>query len=131
MPYLAGGNFRHINIVGTRSGAPVIAFWYILNYFGIKGFNEIIQGCMDNTMLLVDILKEIEGVNLATKPDMNIVGISPSEDINIMDLDKKLRSRGWMVATHPDFNLIRIVIMPHVQEEHLKHFCQDLKRILK
>jgi tyrosine decarboxylase/aspartate 1-decarboxylase len=131
MPYLAGGDFTHINIVGTRSGAPVIAFWSILNYFGIKGFKEIIKGCMDKTKLLVELLTEIEGVTLATEPDMNIVGIKPSKGRNLLEIDQALRKRNWMVATHPDFNIIRIVVMPHVQEHHLIQFSEDLKDILK
>jgi len=131
MPYLAGGNFKHINIVGTRSGAPTIAFWSILNYFGVKGFNEIVEGCMLNTKLLVDLISEIDGVTLATEPEMNIVGIKPSKGKNVLELDKELRKRKWMVASHPDFNVIRIVVMPHVQENHILHFTKDLKEILK
>ncbi|MFX1435954.1 MAG: tyrosine decarboxylase MfnA, partial [Promethearchaeota archaeon] len=30
IPYLAGGNFKHLQITGTRSGGTVIAFWAIL-----------------------------------------------------------------------------------------------------
>jgi tyrosine decarboxylase/aspartate 1-decarboxylase len=131
MPYLAGGNFKHINIVGTRSGAPTIAFWSILNYFGIKGFKEIIKKCMNNTKLLVELLSDIDGVSIASKPEMNIVGIKPSKDIKLSELDNELRKMNWMVATHTDFNIIRIVVMPHVKEDHLISFTNDLKRILK
>ncbi|MHA1190943.1 MAG: tyrosine decarboxylase MfnA [Promethearchaeota archaeon] len=131
MPYLAGGNFKHINIVGTRAGAPVIAFWSILRYFGMKYFNELVEKCMRNTKLLVDLISEIDGVTLATEPEMNIVGIKPIKGKTITELDKQLRKRKWMVATHPEFNIIRIVVMPHVQEEHLRYFAKDLKEILR
>jgi tyrosine decarboxylase/aspartate 1-decarboxylase len=131
MPYLAGGDFKHINIVGTRSGAPIIAFWAILNYFGIRGFNKMVKACMENTKLLVDLISDIDGVSLASNPDMNILGIKPDKDKNLLQIDKELRKKNWMVATHPDFNIIRIVVMPHVQKDHLIKFSKDLKRILK
>ncbi|MFW9877604.1 MAG: tyrosine decarboxylase MfnA, partial [Candidatus Thorarchaeota archaeon] len=52
IPYLAGGNFKHLHIVGTRPGATVIAFWVILKSLGINGFIEIIRKCMKNTEYL-------------------------------------------------------------------------------
>lgn len=131
IPYLAGGDFKHINIVGTRSGTPAIAFWTILNHYGIKGFNEIVKRCMINTELLANLIDDIEGVTLAAKPEMNIVGIKPSKDKKVSDIDKELRKRKWLVACHPDFNVIRIVVMPHVQEDHLINFAKDLKDIIR
>ena len=86
---------------------------------------------MLNTKLLVDLISEIDGVTLATEPEMNIVGIKPSKGKEISELDKELRKRKWMVASHPDFNVIRIVVMPHVQEDHILHFTKDLKEILR
>ena len=131
MPYLAGGNFKHINIVGTRTGAPAIAFWSILRHYGLKFFNELVAKCMINTKFLVDLVSEIDGVTLATDPEMNIVGIKPINGIKLSELDKKLREKKWMIATHPEFNLIRIVVMPHVQEQHLLKFTDDLRKIVE
>ncbi|MFX1599570.1 MAG: tyrosine decarboxylase MfnA, partial [Promethearchaeota archaeon] len=47
IPYLAGGNFKHFQIVGTRSGGTVIAFWVILKSLGINGFKNITKRCME------------------------------------------------------------------------------------
>ena len=131
MPYLAGGNFKHINIVGTRTGAPVIAFWAILCHYGLNFFNELVEKCMDNTKFLVDLISDIDGVTLATEPVMNIVGIKPTNGMDLSDLDKELRRKKWMIATHPEFNLIRIVVMPHVHEQHLLKFTDDLRKIVR
>ena len=52
---------------------------------------------------------------------MNIVGITTENGENICEMDKKLRKRNWMVGKFENLNLIRIVIMPHVQKFHLKN----------
>jgi tyrosine decarboxylase/aspartate 1-decarboxylase len=131
IPYLAGGNFKHLHIVGTRPGGPVISFWALMKFLGRRGFSEIIRNCMENTDYLCKRIKEIEGVKLATNPVMNIVGITTENGKSICELDEKLRNRDWMLGKFEDFNLIRVVIMPHVKQSHLSEFADDLKVVVK
>lgn len=130
IPYLAGGNFKHLHIVGTRPGGTIIAFWAITRALGINGFNKIVKKCMDNTEYLTKKLEEIEGIRVVCEPEMNIVGITTGNGENICKLDQKLRERHWMVGKFEDLNLIRIVVMPHVLKIHLKKFCHDLESIV-
>ncbi|MFX1280141.1 MAG: tyrosine decarboxylase MfnA [Promethearchaeota archaeon] len=129
IPYLAGGTFKHLHIVGTRPGGSVIAFWAIMKHLGIKGFNRIIKNCMDNTNYLIKRIGEIRGVKLATEPVMNIVGITTENGQSICTIDEQLRKKNWMTGKFIDFNLIRVVLMPHVQKIHLDKFCDDLEKI--
>ena len=131
IPYLAGGSFKHFHIVGTRPGGPIIAFWVILKYLGIKGFNEIVTNCMDNTNFLVQLISEIRGIKLAADPVMNVVGITTENGDSMCELEKALRRNNWMLGKFLDFNLIRVVIMPHVKREHLSNFAIDLEKIVK
>ncbi len=131
IPYLAGGAFKHLNIVGTRPGAPIIAFWALLKYLGFNGFKNIIKTCMENTEFVVKRVSEINGVKLAAHPVMNVVGITTEGEENIFKIDKELRKKNWMTGKFEDFNLIRIVIMPHVKRDHLTKFMDDLEDILK
>jgi len=131
IPYLAGGNFKHFNIVGTRPGGPVIAFWVILKALGINGFKMIIKKCMENTQYLMKIISEIDGLKLAAKPVMNVVGITTTTGDSICELNEELRKKNWMLGKFEKFNLIRVVVMPHVQKEHIKAFTEDLKLITK
>ncbi len=131
IPYLAGGNFKHFHIVGTRSGGTVIAFWVILKYLGFNGFKQIVKKCMDTTHYLAKRINEIKGVRLATNPVVNIVGITTENKESICKIDEELRKKNWMVGKFEDFNLIRVVIMPHVQKTHLQNFTDDLEKILK
>ncbi|MFX1366755.1 MAG: tyrosine decarboxylase MfnA [Promethearchaeota archaeon] len=129
IPYLAGGNFKHFHIVGTRPGGTVIAFWAIMKYLGINGFIKIVKKCMDNTIYLAEHINEIKGIKLATNPTMNVVGITTESGESICKIDEELRKRNYMLGKFDDFNLIRIVIMPHIQRIHLKSFIEDLKKI--
>ncbi|MHA1149249.1 MAG: tyrosine decarboxylase MfnA [Promethearchaeota archaeon] len=131
IPYLAGGNFKHFHIVGTRPGGTVIAFWAIMKYLGMKGFKEMVKDCMDKTYYFAQLISEIEGIKLAAKPLMNVVGITTESGKSVCELDEELRKKHWMLGKFLDFNLIRIVIMPHVAKEHLEKFAEDLKLCLK
>ncbi|NVM18246.1 MAG: tyrosine decarboxylase MfnA [Candidatus Lokiarchaeota archaeon] len=131
IPYLAGGPFKHFHIVGTRPGGSIIAFWVILKYLGVNGFNEIVKKCMDNTEYLVQRISEIRGIKLAVDPVMNVVGITTENGVSICELEKALRNNNWMLGKFLDLNLIRVVIMPHVKREHLSNFAVDLEKIVK
>ena len=129
IPYLAGGISKHLHIVGTRPGGTIIAFWAIIKSLGIKGFNKIIQKCMDNTSYLIKRIREIQGIKIPAKPVMNVVGITTENGESVCEIDEQLRKRNWLTGKFEEFNLIRVVVMPHVQKAHLKNFCDDLEKI--
>ena len=131
IPYLAGGNFKHFHIVGTRSGGTVIAFWAILKSLGFNGFVKIVKRCMDNTKYLSSQINDITGIKLVTNPVTNVVGITTESGESICKIDEDLRKRNWMLGKFEEFNLIRVVIMPHVQKSHLQNFIEDLTKIIK
>ena len=131
IPYLAGGNFKHLQFVGTRSGATIIAFWVIMNYLGKNGFKKIISECMENTKYLAKKITEIDGLKLVVEPVMNVLGITTISGKSICQIDEKLRKNRWMLGKFLEFNLIRAVIMPHVKKEQLDLFCEDLDQIVK
>jgi tyrosine decarboxylase/aspartate 1-decarboxylase len=131
IPYLAGGNFKHFHMVGTRPGGPIIAFWVILKALGINGFTKMVKKCMDNTKYLVKRISEINGIKLAANPVMNVVGITTENGESICEIDEALRNNKLMLGKFIDFNLIRIVLMPHVKRDHLSNFTSDLEKIVK
>jgi len=131
IPYLAGGNYKHFNIVGTRPGAPIIAFWVIIKSLGLNGFKEIVKECMINTQYLVKLISQINGVRLPVNPVMNVIGITTENNGSIFKIDEELRKKNWMLGKFIDLNLIRIVLMPHVKKEQISRFARDLEEIMK
>jgi tyrosine decarboxylase/aspartate 1-decarboxylase len=124
--YLAGGEAEHASIVGTRSGASVIAVWSLLRHLGEDGYQRIVKRCMHLTWKLADEIQNIRGLEIMAKPTINIVGLT-SHTLDIGRVTEELRRRGWAVALFPSH--IRIVIMPYVQEEHINKFLKDLRSI--
>ncbi len=131
IPYLAGGNFKHLHIVGTRPGGTVVAFWALMHYLGRKGFRTIVKKCMKNTKFLAAQIRNIDGIQLAAEPSMNILGITTENGDSICELDGELRKSDWMLGKFEEFNLIRVVVMPHVEKDHLENFIIDLKKAVK
>jgi tyrosine decarboxylase/aspartate 1-decarboxylase len=131
IPYLAGGNFKHLHIVGTRPGGTVIAFWALMQYLGVQGFTKVVEKCMKNTEFLAANVRNIDGVKLAAEPTMNVVGITTENGQSICELDEELRKSEWMLGKFKEFNLVRVVVMPHVTETHISRFIKDLKNVCK
>ena len=128
VPYLAGGGTEHTTILGTRSGASAIAVWALLLHLGKQGYRGVVGRCMRLTSKLVDGIRQINGVDLKTRPTLNIVGIT-SNDLNIELVAGELRRMGWAVSLFPSY--IRVVVMPHVKPSHIEHFLQDLKETVE
>lgn len=124
--YMAGGETEQATLAGTRSGASVVAVWSLLKHLGKEGYRKIVMQCMRLTLNLAEEIREIEGLDIATEPTMNIVGIQ-SKVFSIRHLARELRLRRWAVSFFP--NHIRIVVMPHVQKQHIEEFLSDLKDI--
>ena len=125
--YLAGGESEQATIVGTRSGASIIAVWALLKHLGTEGYKRIVRSCMRLTWKLARGIQKINGLDIITEPVMNIVGIK-SEVFDIHRIAEELRLRKWAVSLFP--NHIRIVVMPHVQKQHIEEFLEDLKDIV-
>ncbi|MHA1519043.1 MAG: tyrosine decarboxylase MfnA [Promethearchaeota archaeon] len=133
IPYLAGGGHQSFNILGTRPGAPVIAFWGLIQYMGFDGFMQIMKKSWNLTLLLQDYLSEISQLRIVAPPQMNVLGIqfsNPNKN-NTRKLNQKLRDRGWYLGHFDQWDLLRFVMMPHVTSEHLASFIVDLKQILR
>lgn len=131
IPYLAGGGFKHLTVTGTRSGASAIAFWALMQYLGNSGFCEIVKRCWENTQYLVGRINEINGIEVAVPPKINIIGIKPSVDLknSICKVDDNLREMGWALGVFKKLNLARIVCMPHIHRSHAEALADDLEKI--
>jgi tyrosine decarboxylase/aspartate 1-decarboxylase len=127
IPYLSGGETEHATLVGTRSGASAIAVWTVMRHLGGEGYRKIVKNCMRLTSKLVEEIGKIEGLGTAMEPVMNIVGVK-SDVLNIRRMAAELRLREWAISLFPRH--LRVVIMPHVREEHLNGLLQDLKSIV-
>ena len=79
------------------------------------------------TSKLAEEIPKIEGLSIVMEPVMNIVGIN-SDVFHIGGISEELRIKKWAISLFPRH--LRIVIMPHVQEEHVEGLLQGLRKIV-
>lgn len=126
--YLSGGKTTHNSILGTRSGASIAASWAIYNYLGLSGYKAGIDKLMKLTSWFVDKIKDINGIDTIIEPQINIVGICTTNNMDIKVLINKLRLKGWAISEWNNF--MRITVMPHVKKSYLKRFLNDIESIM-
>ena len=78
------------------------------------------------TLRLAEEIPKITGMAVVTEPSMNVVGLR-SDCFDIHRIAQELRRKGWAVSLFPSH--IRLVVMPHVREDHVEKFLEDLNRI--
>ena len=126
VPYLSGGS-KESTLLGTRSGASVVAVWALLKHLGRAGYSSMVKRCLGLTWKLVDGIQRIDGLDIVTEPTMNLVGIK-SDTAGIHLIFNKLKKLGWAVSLFPDY--LRVVVMPHTRASHIKALLEDLQKTL-
>ncbi|MGB2726874.1 MAG: tyrosine decarboxylase MfnA [Halobacteriota archaeon] len=125
-PYLT--TKEQCSLIGTRSGASAAATFAVLKYLGREGLKGIVSECMRVTGLLVRGAKEI-GIRPVIEPVMNVVTLSfPAAEVE--RVANALEERGWRVSVTRVPKALRLVIMPHVKEETVKTFLEDLEDVV-
>lgn len=110
-----------ITLSGSRSGANAIAIWMILVTYGPHGWFEKINKLLYRTDWICKQLDE-RSISYFRHPKMNIVTIKAS-DIS----HDAAHKHGLVPDTHGgDANWFKIVVMDHVEVEHLEAFVKDL-----
>ena len=113
-----------LTLCGSRSGANAVAVWMILFTYGGHGWFEKVSILQMRTQFLCQELDKL-GVKYFREPFMNIVTIDSS------DLPKTLAEKYRLVPQQHqgDNKWYKIVVMDHVEVEHLTSFVMELKAV--
>ena len=113
-----------LTLCGSRSGANAVAVWMILFTYGGHGWFEKVSILQMRTQFLCQELNKL-GVKYFREPFMNIVTIDSS------DLPKTLAEKYRLVPQQHqgDNKWYKIVVMDHVEVEHLTSFVKELKAV--
>lgn len=114
-----------LTLCGSRSGSNAVAVWMILFTYGPFGWCEKIRVLQMRTQWLCDQLDELK-VAYFREPFMNIVTIQSQF------IKKSLVKKYDLVPQkhNGDNSWYKIVIMDHVEVDHLSTFITDLKKEL-
>lgn len=111
-----------LTLCGSRSGSNAVAVWMILFTYGPNGWFEKVSVLQMRTQYLCKKLDELN-IEYFREPFMNIVTIRSAF------IPEALANAYHLVPqTHTGTNQwYKIVVMDHVQVEHLTTFIEDLK----
>jgi tyrosine decarboxylase/aspartate 1-decarboxylase len=123
-PYLTAD--WQTTFVGTRSGASAAATWAVFEKLGREGFRKTVKHCMKLTNYLSKGIQEA-GCELVTQPTMNIVAFRKGSNAKL--IKERLQQRGYFVSFIPRLNCIRVVVMPHHNQNHIEDFLKTLTTI--
>lgn len=114
-----------LTLCGSRSGSNAVAVWMILFTYGPFGWFEKVSILQMRTRFLCNELDKL-GVRYFREPFMNIV------TIHAENIDEKIASEFDLVPQqhHGDNKWYKIVLMDHVEIEHLTTFIDHLKASL-
>lgn len=114
-----------LTLCGSRSGSNAVAVWMILFTYGPHGWYEKVSILQMRTEYLCKELEKL-GVDFYRHPYMNIV------TVDAQFISKELEKKYDLVPQkHNDDNKwYKIVLMDHVEVEHLTNFINDLKHHL-
>ncbi|AOW08598.1 pyridoxal phosphate-dependent decarboxylase family protein [Flavobacterium gilvum] len=114
-----------LTLCGSRSGSNAVAVWMILFTYGPFGWSEKVRILQMRTQWLCDELDKLK-VAYFRDPFMNIVTIQ-AQYIN----EKLVKKFDLVPQKHNgDNSWYKIVIMDHVEVDHLSTFITDLKASL-
>ena len=114
-----------LTLCGSRSGSNAVAVWMILFTYGPHGWYEKVSILQMRTEYLCKELEKLD-VDFYRHPYMNIV------TVDAQFISKELEKKYDLVPQkHNDDNKwYKIVLMDHVEVEHLTNFINDLKHHL-
>lgn len=124
--YMPSGQTR--GLLGTRPGASIVATWTVWKKMGLNGYSEQAIRLHDLAILLYEKLRTINNITVL-EPILPII-VFKHRKIPSHTLLRSLLDHGVYVYKAPTFKALRIVIMPHISENHIEMFIEKLKTIL-
>lgn len=114
-----------LTVNGSRSGANAIAVWMILMTYGPFGWLEKINKLLYRTKWAVRRLEKM-GVAFYRQPRMNIITMRATAAVAAL-----AHQYGLVPDSHGDqAQWYKIVVMDHVELDHLEEFLSDLEKEL-
>ena len=126
-PYLT--TKEQCSLTGTRSGASAAATYAVLKFLGREGLKAVVDECMRLTSMVVDGTKAL-GIPPVIEPVMNVLTLQLPE-AEVSRVAKALDARHWRVSVTRKPRALRMVIMPHLDEEAIQLFLTDLAEVVQ
>ena len=123
-----GGHYPSPGIEGSHSGSGIASAWAAINLIGEAGYLEVVDSVMRGTQKLLNAVRQIDGLQPAVEPQINIVPVaSATDDVSAYSVAEALNRMGWVaIGRMRKPKCFRMVVMPH-HEEILDEFIGDME----
>ncbi len=91
-----GGFYASSGLLGTKSGGPIAAAWWVMRYLGAEGYLRLTGAARDATVALLEGLRAVPGVVVLGDPSVTLVAFT-FDDADPFAVGKALWDRGWWV----------------------------------
>jgi glutamate/tyrosine decarboxylase-like PLP-dependent enzyme len=88
-------------IDGSRSGQPIAEAFTILMYYGKNRYIEEAQKIFNTRKVLVEGLKQLDGIRVMYNPQHAVVGIQARGTSNLPVIAEQFQKLGWAVNALP------------------------------
>ncbi|MBY9001399.1 MAG: tyrosine decarboxylase MfnA [Candidatus Heimdallarchaeota archaeon] len=121
LPYFSGEKTESRTLVGTKSGASIIAEYYLLKWKGEDWLKEKVTTALQNASYLKNELSKRDFTILG-KAKLNVFAVIPPEKMinHFTDLHKK----GWRISRYR--KLWRFVVMPTLEKENIDELLNTI-----
>jgi len=119
---------RYCGLLGTRPGGAVAATWTIWKYMDWIGYENLALRLINTAYKLYSELSRLDNM-VVYKPILPIIAFKHRFIPSRLILEKLLSKRIYVYRA-PSINGLRIVVMPHINNEHVDVFIRELTSIL-
>jgi glutamate/tyrosine decarboxylase-like PLP-dependent enzyme len=113
------GPYRSVTFAGTRPSSPIAAAWAVLRLLGEEGYLEIARSILRTSQLLVEGIREIEGLSVLFEPELGVLNVV-SEELDVITVADELTARGWPTARFLEPPALHF-LMDRVDDESVIH----------
>ena len=131
IPYL---DEKDNTLSGSRSGIATVAFWFVINTLGKQGFRLAVISCLKRKERFINIIHKsgLKAEVITNKYSINLGLISRTKTLFSAKMKEKygLVEGGAKIkfeqGGQTDLKILKIYIMPHVNDELLDEFELDI-----
>lgn len=123
-----GGIFASSTFQGSRGGGPLASVWAMIKCLGFEGYREIAEGVMKTVKKIQDGIKNIEGLDVVSNPEMSVFAIR-SNEFNIYEIGDEMANKGWLLDRLQNPACIHLTISK-IQTDKEDEFLNDLMDVV-
>ena len=127
-PYLT--EHTHYSITGTKGSAGVASAYAAIRSLGKDGYKKNVQKCMENVDRLIAGAKLL-GMDPAVEPLTNVVVLDVGKDPGPKAIHTALKKEGYWTSLCREPPGLRLVIMPHIEPDHIDGLLQALAKVIQ